>query len=155
MPLKRDASGRFLADPNKVREMELKLQAQIRMFDARLIKAVRDARAGSLRPVGFLISQLAKSKVKRSPTKSPPGRPPHTRRGRLKFAIRYSMAANKRSIVIGPAASKLGQAGSAHEHGGLYKSAHYPERPLMGPVLVEAQNMIGPAFARKFRSQFV
>ena len=139
------SSGKFIA---------FETEAKIRLRLDRLRKAIERAREGSLRPIGFIVSQIAKGKVKKSAVASPPGQPPHTRRGRLKFAIRYQMAQDKRSIVIGPAASKLGIAHKPHEFGGQYKGGRFPERPLMGPALEEAQSMIGPAFARKFRTQF-
>lgn len=141
----RDEKGRFIS---------YRAEARVKLRLERLRKAVERAAAGSLPPVGYLISQLAKSKVKRSRTAAPPGQPPHTRRGQLRRAIRYQMAADKRSIVIGPAASKLGTAGAAHEHGGRYKGARFPERPLMGPALEEAASMIGPTFAKQFRTEF-
>lgn len=64
---------------------------------------------------------------------SPPGRPPRTRRGALRRAIRFDVS--KTSTVVGPVHSIVGESGAAHEFGGQYKGAEYPERSFMGPAL--------------------
>lgn len=65
---------------------------------------------------------------------SPPGSPPYTGRRRfLKRAIRY--AVDERGAIIGPSYGLVGESGQAHEFGGTYKEAEYPERPFMGPAL--------------------
>ena len=141
--------------------MRVDLDVQIRMREERLLKALERARAGSLRSIGYSISQIAKAKIKRgTPTgksrgrrrelhPSRPGDPPHTRRGRLRFAIRYALAPDKQSVVIGPMASIVGDVARAHEFGGRYgktKAASYPKRPFMGPSLQDSLPRIGPHF---------
>lgn len=64
---------------------------------------------------------------------SPPGSPPHTRRGQLRRAIVF--AATNDSAVIGPRYSVVGHAAEAHEFGGRINRNKYPERPTMGPAL--------------------
>lgn len=74
--------------------------------------------------------------VQRAVTKpSAPGTPIHTRAGQAKRAIVYD--ADKSGAVIGFRKSIMGLAAEAHEHGGKYKGATYPERPTMGPALEE------------------
>lgn len=79
---------------------------------------------------------------------SAPGTPPYTGRGALKNAIIYDKAttANLRAIV-GPRASRVGTSASAHEFGGEYKGAHYPQRPFMGPALDKTADKFAGSFA--------
>ena len=126
--------------------MRLDVDVRIRMREERLRKAMARARTGSLSSVGYLISQIAKSKIKRSRKPGRPGQPPTTRRGLLRRAIRYQMSSDKYSVVIGPIYSMVGTSGQAHEFGGQYKGARFPERPFMGPSLDEAMPQIGPKF---------
>jgi hypothetical protein len=131
------ATGRFIS-------FQSELSIQLRL--ERITKAVEKAKAGSLPAVGYLISTLAKQKIQRSKTPSQPGTPPATRKGLLKKAIRYAVASDKQSVVIGPTASLVGKAGMAHEFGGKYRGQKFPERSFMGPSLDEALPRIGPAF---------
>lgn len=66
---------------------------------------------------------------------SRPGTPPHTRRRQLKRAIRFDNNKDRGEAVIGPQASIVGEAGSAHEFGGVFKGQAFPERAFMGPAL--------------------
>lgn len=131
------ATGRFIS-------FRSELQIQLRL--ERITKAIQKAKAGSLPAVGYLISTLAKQKIQRSKTPSQPGTPPATRKGLLRKAIRYALAPDKQSVVIGPTASLVGKAGTAHEFGGKYRGQRFPERPFMGPSLADALPQIGPAF---------
>jgi phage gpG-like protein len=81
----------------------------------------------------YRIFRDSQASIERSTTASSPGQPPHTRRGQLKRAIRYS--ADKDGAVIGPLASMVGTSGEAHEFGGDHRGASFPERPFMGPAL--------------------
>lgn len=121
-------------------ETKLKLRLE------RIEKAVQRARSGNLRSVGYLISTLAKGSIRNSQQKSQPGQPPTTRRGLLRRAIRYELAQDRQSVVIGPAFSIAATAGEPHEHGGLYKGEQYEQRPFMGPALEEALPQIGPGY---------
>lgn len=132
-----DSSGRFIS---------FQTEARIQLRFERILKAVEKARAGNLFSVGYLVANIAKNKIKRSKYASEAGQPPATRRGLLRKAIRYAVAQNKESVVIGPVASLVGQAGMAHEFGGKYKGERFPARPFMGPSLDEALPQIGPKF---------
>jgi phage gpG-like protein len=79
------------------------------------------------------IRKDANATIERSPEPSRPGRPPHTRRGQAKRALRY--AVENDMAVIGFSASVVGEAMAAHEFGGQYKGEDFPERPTMGPTL--------------------
>jgi hypothetical protein len=39
--------------------------------------------------------------------------------------------------VVGPAQDIAGDSGAAHEFGGKYRDEQYPQRPFMGPALIE------------------
>jgi phage gpG-like protein len=113
------------------------------MFSAAITKIVdhsrrvREAADRAARRVfakaAFRIMRDAQSSVVRSAKPSSPGDPPHTKRGQLRRAIRYS--ATKDGAVIGPLASMVGVSAEAHEFGGAYKGQSFPERPFMGPAL--------------------
>lgn len=75
---------------------------------------------------------------------SRPGTPPHTQRGQLPNAIVFDVA--PKSVVIGPRRSVVGESAGAHEFGGEFKGADYPDRPFMGPALERA----APRFAGSF-----
>lgn len=80
------------------------------------------------------ISKDAKATLLKAEGPSEPGTPPHTHRGAfLRRAVRF--AADKKGAVIGPRESIVGEAGSAHEHGGDYKGQDFPQRPFMFPAL--------------------
>ncbi len=92
------------------------------------------------------ISRDAKSTIEKSTEASQPGRPPHSRRGKLKRGIRF--AYDKASAIIGPMFSAVGTSVEAHEFGRAYKGDKFPERPFMGPALQRAI----PRFAQGWKS---
>lgn len=141
-----NASANRYVDTSTGRFISFQTEAKIQLRLQRIVKAAQQARAGNLRAVGYLISTIAKGKIQRSQRKSLPGQPPTTRRGLLRRAIRYQVAPDKMSVVVGPAYSIIGTAGQPHEHGGRYKGEKFPERPFMGPALQEALPMIGPRY---------
>jgi len=143
--------------------MRVDFETRVRLREQRLLKAIERAASGSLRSVGYAISQIAKAKIKRGPTAgggrgrrrktkpSSPGQPPHTRRGQLRRAIRYAMTSDQAAVVVGPVYSMVEDVGKAHEFGGKYKGERYPRRPFMGPSLEEALPKIGPQFKGSVR----
>jgi hypothetical protein len=66
---------------------------------------------------------------------SPAGTPPfyHINKGFVRKGIAF--AASQETVVIGPTKSGYGESMSAHEHGGEYMGAKYPQRPFMGPAM--------------------
>jgi len=93
------------------------------------------------------LRKRAASVITRSPIASPPGFPPHTKKGLLRRSIRFAISGDKKSVVIGPMESVVGQSGAAHEFGGVFKGTRFDKRPFMGPSLEEAV----PRFAGFFR----
>lgn len=146
METRYNANANRYVDASTGRFVAFKTEARIQMRIERLRRAMERARQGSLNSVGYLISTIAKGKIVRSRDKSQPGQPPTTRRGLLRRAIRYKVADDRMSVVIGPVYSMVGTAGAAHEHGGKYKGERYPKRPFMGPALEEAAPQLGPTY---------
>ena len=101
---------------------------------ARAAKASQDV----LRRMGAYVRKVAQSKVRRSDRPSPPGSPPHTRKGLLKRAILFGVDRQGSRVLIGPGFRHVGVSMTAHEFGGGYKRQRYPKRPLMGPSLRES-----------------
>ena len=117
-------------------------------FDGK--KLGRAAKAGSIKSLGHAgaaIRLVARRSVKRSKEASNIGSPPHTRRGRIKSAIKYAVAPSKQSVVIGPDATIAGTSGKAHEFGGRYKRERYDKRPFMGPALEKTKTRLPAMWA--------
>ena len=146
MDTRYDASSNRYRDAETGRYISFKMEAKIQFRRDRILKAIQRANEGWLNSVGYLISSTAKGLIKRSTREASPGEPPHTRRGLLRRAIRYRVASDRKSVVIGPTFSRVGTAGAAHEHGGRYKGETYPRRPFMGPALDEVLPRIGPKY---------
>jgi hypothetical protein len=68
---------------------------------------------------------------------SPPGKPPHTRKGQIKRAILYSVDRKAGHAFIGPTYEAMGMSASAHEFGGRFRGQRYRKRAFMGPALKE------------------
>lgn len=81
------------------------------------------------------ISKSAKASIKTGKKPSSAGRPPHTKRGLFRRAVRFEVNRQKQSAVIGFIASLVGGSAKAQEFGGRYKKQDYPERPTMAPAL--------------------
>lgn len=93
------------------------------------------------------IAKDVRRTVRNAPTPSAPGKPPRSRRGLLRRAIRYHVDPVKQSAVIGPRKSVIGGAASVHEFGGSYKGDSYPERPFMAPALERNLRRLGGSFS--------
>lgn len=109
-------------------------------FDQKKVR--RAAKAGSIKSLGYAgaaIRLAARRSIKKSPTASVPGAPPHTRRGRIRNAIKYAVSADKQSVVIGPDVEIAGTSAKAHEFGGRYRREQYDKRPFMGPALLKTK----------------
>lgn len=100
-----------------------------------LAKAVSDAAFRNLGHAAASIRKTALESIERSPDPSPPGTPPHTRRGQLERAIVYDYDRKDMTAVVGPRFSIVGLAGAAHEFGGEFRGQEYPERAFMEPAL--------------------
>ncbi len=120
-------------------------KAKTRMDPRKLNQAIRRANFRGLGHAAASIRLQARHSIRKSPRKSAPGSPPHTRQGRLRNAIKYALASDKQSVVIGPDVDVAGNSGKAHEFGGRFRREHYPKRPFMGPALDKSKDRL-PAF---------
>lgn len=115
-------------------------------FDAKkVMAAAKRANITSLGHAGAAIRLAARRSIRKGARASSPGMPPHTRRGRLRNAIKYAVDKAMQSVVIGPDVEIAGTSGSAHEFGGHYRNEDYPRRPFMGPALEKVKDRL-PAF---------
>ena len=99
-------------------------------------RVIEAANRAAFKNFGHAAARIRKDAIESiivSPVASMLGTPPHTRRKQLRNAITFD--SNEFGAVIGPRYSVAGESGSAHEFGGEYKGAHYPERAFMGPAL--------------------
>lgn len=130
--------------------------------------AMRDAKFSSFSHAAAKIRKTAQAKIKRGPKEerqgakrrqgrrvrrarhqpAPAGQPIRTQSGRARRSIVY--AADHEGAVIGPRYSVMGESMSAHEHGGSYMGADYPQRPTMGPALAENEDR----FAEDWQGSF-
>lgn len=81
----------------------------------------RKAKKGSIRSLGHAGGALrltARRSIHRSEEASRPGQPPHTRRGRLRESILYSVDKDRQRVIIGPVYSYIRRIGACHEFGG-------------------------------------
>lgn len=103
--------------------------ASIRKTAQRSIRpAPKEQRTRARRSKGVIIRR-AKHRASR------PGSPVHTQRGQVRGAINYH--ADETGAIIGPRYSVVADSMVAHEFGGSFRGATYPERPTMGPALEE------------------
>jgi len=115
-------------------------------FDAGKVKrAAQKAGITSLGHAGAAISLTARRSIRKSPKASAPGSPPHTRKGRLRNAIKYAVQKTVQSVLIGPDYAVAADSGRAHEFGGRYRDENYDRRPFMGPALEKVKDRL-PAF---------
>jgi hypothetical protein len=100
----------------------ISVKAKTRFDGGAVRKAVRSANIESLGHAGASVRLVARRSIRRAKGPSAPGRPPHTRRGLIKRAILFAVEKELQCVVIGPDASIVDQAGTAHEFGGRYKA---------------------------------
>lgn len=91
---------------------------KVKMSPERVVAKAQNASISNLRQAGAYIRGIARKSIKISTTKSPPGKPPRSRKGRLKDAIVFTVESERQSVVIGPTATEVGQIGRTHERGG-------------------------------------
>ncbi|MCX7804799.1 MAG: hypothetical protein N3A38_06365 [Planctomycetota bacterium] len=129
------------------------MKARVKDETKNVRKAVRLAMIDSLGRAGAYVRGIARRSIKVSPEYSKPGKPPHTRQGRLKRGILYAVDRAIQSALIGPSASAVGRIGSIHEFGGTEtrsKKARAPNWKLEvgghGPIQYEPGGK--PKFAK-------
>ena len=115
-------------------------------FDAKKIaKAAKRGNIKSVDHAAAAIRLVARHSIRQSPKKSRAGRPPNTRKGRLRSAIKYAVSKSPPSAVIGSDVEVAGTSGKAHEFGGKYKRERFDRRPFMRPALENVKPRL-PAF---------
>jgi len=97
------------------------LRIKAHMNTAKVRKATKAGSIKSLGRAGAYIRGIARKSIKVSPEPSKPGKPPHSRKGRLKNAIFYSVEKGRTRVIIGPAATDMGRVAHTHEFGGTEK----------------------------------
>jgi hypothetical protein len=112
-------------------------------------KKLRDAaKKGNITSLGHAGAALrlqARHSIRKGKKPSPAGTPPHTRKGRLRNAIKYAVTESKQSVVIGPDYAVAADSGMAHEFGGQFRRERYDKRPFMGPALENVKDRL-PSF---------
>src|ERR1044071_2915199 len=117
----------------------MQLKSKLQFDDRKLQRAAKAGNITSLGHAGAAIRLQARHSIRKSAKSSPAGRPPNTRRGQLRGAIKYAVEKTLQSVVIGPDVQDVGTSGKAHEFGGHYRKENYPKRPFMGPALDKVQ----------------
>lgn len=93
-------------------------------FD-KVLRAADRANDWALRRAGAYVRGIAKQSIGISPTPSAPGKPPKSRKGRLKKSILFAVDKKGVNVVIGPSSSWIGKIGSTHEFGGTEPPKKY------------------------------
>jgi len=115
-------------------------------FDGgKVMRAVKKGNITSLGHAGAAIRLQARHSIRKGAKASPPGTAPHTRKGRLRSAIKYAVEKARQTVVMGPDVEVAGTSGKAHEFGGRYRREQYPRRPFMRPALEKVKDRL-PAF---------
>ena len=120
-------------------------------FNTRKIrKAAEQANFTSLSHAAASLRLVARRSIKKSPKASAPGLPPHTRRGRLRNAIKYALD-GKSGVLIGPDYGVAADSGVAHEFGGRFRGERYRIRGFMGPALEKITPRLPKAWANSIK----
>jgi hypothetical protein len=116
------------------------VKVKTRFDKGKVKRAVSTAKVTGLGHAGALVRKIARNSIRRSAKESPPGSPPHTRKGQIKRAILYAVERDR--VVIGPSADVVGESGKAHEFGGRFRKEVFPKRPFMGPALEKTKERL-------------
>jgi hypothetical protein len=96
----------------------LKFRTKITDETKRVRKRAKAASITNLGHAGRYIRGMAMRSIKVSPEPSQPGKPPRTRKGRLKRAIIYAVERPRQKVLVGPSRTDIGRIGQTHEFGG-------------------------------------
>ena len=94
------------------------VKVKTKLQGERVAVKTRKASISNLRQAGAYIRGIVRKSIKVSQKYAPPGKPPRSRKGRLKNAIVFSVENDQQRVVVGPTASEVGQIGRTHEKGG-------------------------------------
>jgi len=126
-------------------------RAKTKFDKQKVLLKTKQANISSLGHAGAALRLTARRSIRARKKASPPGTPPHTRRGQLKRAIAYAVDKQRAVVAIGPERDGVGTSGSAHEFGGRYRRERYPKRPYMGPALEKLQDRLPDFWANSVR----
>jgi hypothetical protein len=126
-------------------------KATTRFDPKRVKKAVDAANFRNLGHAGGYLRKAARHSIRKSPKPSPAGTPPHTRKGRIRNAIKYAVIQAAQSVVIGPDVEVAGTSGKAHEFGGRYRNETYDRRAFMGPALEKNKDRLALLWANSVK----
>jgi hypothetical protein len=130
----------------------IRMRATSRFEERGMRRRAAEGSIRSLEHAGAALRLTARRSIRRSRKASPPGQPPHTRRGQLKRAVRYVVEKERGRVLIGPAYTVVGRSAAAHEFGGRYKRQVYPKRPLMGPALLKIRSRLPRMWADSIKA---
>ena len=120
----------------------VKAKAKTKFDGKKVMAAAKRANITNLGHAGAAIRLAARHSIRKAKGPSTPGTPPHTRKGRIRNAIKYALTPGKQSVVIGPDAEVAADSGAAHEFGGRYRQENYDKRPFMGPALEKTKDRL-------------
>jgi hypothetical protein len=114
-------------------------------FDtAKVIRSLDAASRKALSKAGAFIRTRAKSSIRKRKSVAPAGKPPSSHTGDLKRLIFFGYDTTAKSVVIGPAKFRTGEAPNLLEFGGQIvrrgrggkpTTQHYKGNAFMGPAL--------------------
>ena len=117
------------------------ISTQIFFDQSKVLRMADRWAVGFLRRVGAFVRRAAMSSMRVRKAISRPGKPPSAHTKRFKKSIRFEIGPDRRSVVIGPMAAKVGE---TLELGGAVRSAGtsgpkrrmiFRARPFMGPAM--------------------
>lgn len=101
--------------------MIVRVNVKHQLYTQRVKKSVAASSGKALKRAAALVYKIARNSIARRKNPklhSPRGMAPFTHTGKLKKGIRFDVADDKRSAVVGPTNSELGRIGQTHEFGG-------------------------------------
>lgn len=122
----------------------------------RVRAAVRRAEIRGLTRAAAVLRLHAARSLRKAPRDqpSPPGTPPHTRKGLLPKSILYALLEERGSpvAIVGPSFNLAGLSGKKHEFGGRFGGDEFPERPFMKPALDVIANRLPSFFSGSIKN---
>ncbi len=96
---------------------------------AKVAAALHRGAVSSVREGAKMIRREARRKITRSPDASPAGTPPHTRKGKMRSAMIYSVDQRDESSYVGFSYAHFLRIGATHELGGVEYKVYKGRRP--------------------------
>jgi hypothetical protein len=127
------------------------MKAKVKFDGSKVLRAARKASITNLGHAGAAIRLAARRSIKKNRKASSAGSPPHTRKGRLRNAIKYAVEKTLQSVIIGPDYAVAADSGRAHEFGGHFRRENFPKRAFMGPALEKVKDRLPPMWAGSIR----